>query len=178
MNKQENNTYDGVKTIFYAGDKCDVCGGVLEAWEMRGEWVLSCPDCDKIFNGTQSDDLTLLALPHFTGSESYARVMGALLTDGVQYLMRNGYSWFVTDFLAVAMHHKAVKGEQFCSVELIVDEQRIASYADALPTAKALMRVTDGNTTTLYVQSYEVTSAKVGFKLFFTDGVLMLAGEY
>jgi hypothetical protein len=123
-------------------------------------------------------DLKLAGLPQFTGTESHARVMGALLTDGVRYVMENGYSWFVTDFLAIAKFSTKLKAEPFCTVELIIDAARIAEISGTTPDTKAVMLVTDGNYKTLYRQNYDATDAKAGFKMFFTDNVLMLASEY
>lgn len=113
------------------------------------------------------DDLELKDLGHFTGTEKYTKgFMGVKLTDGVVYVMQNGYSWFVTDFSVIAK--TKLKNEEFLSIEL------------TLHTTKktGIMMVTDGNGKKLYSQRYEYTDAKKEFKMFYTDGVLMLASEY
>ena len=40
------------------------------------------------------------------------------------------------------------------------------------------MVVNEGNDKRLYTQEYDYTDAKQELTLFFTDGVLMLSGEY
>lgn len=110
------------------------------------------------------DDLELKGLEQFCGTEQYHRVMGMNATDGVAYIMQNGYSWFVTDAAAVIM--MKLKGEEFLSVKLVVKGT----------TAK--MIITDGNEKTLYTQDYKYTDAKRDLNLYCTDGVIMLNGEY
>ena len=114
----------------------------------------------------QKDDLGLKDLGEYFGTEQYHNVMGTNVTDGVIYIMQNGYSWFVTDFLAVAKFNEKVKVEEFISVKLKIDGD------------KAKMVVTDGNDVILYEQKYVWTNAKVELTLFFTDKVLLLSGEY
>ena len=114
-----------------------------------------------------NDDLELKELDMFNGTEKYHEgFMGVKLTDGVKYIVNNGYSWFVSDFSVVAnMKHK-LKSESFLSVELKLEGKR------------GKMIVTDGNNKILYSQKYTYTSAKKEFKLFYTNNVLMLSGEY
>ena len=114
-----------------------------------------------------TDDLELKELEMFRGTEQYHKgFMGVKLTDGVAYVVNNGYSWLVSDFSVVAKMKPVLKAEEFLTVELKLDGK----------TGK--MVVTDGNEKTLYTQEYGYTSAKREFKMFYTDGVLMLAGEY
>jgi len=40
----------------------------------------------------EKPDLELKALNEFIGTQNYYRYMGVLLTDGVKYIMENGYS--------------------------------------------------------------------------------------
>ena len=108
----------------------------------------------------------LKELSQFNGTEQYYNVLGANVTDGVAYIMENGYSWLVTDFIVVAKMNKNLKNKAFLSIALKLDGD------------KAKMLVTDGNKKTLYTQDYEYTTAKTELKLFFTDNVLMLTGEY
>lgn len=113
------------------------------------------------------DDLELKALAGFIGTARYYRVFGALVTDGVKYLMHNGYSWFVTDAIAVLKFKPKLKAESFLTVELHLAED---SEADLI--------ITDGNENTLYRQHYDFTDAKRDLKLYFSNNVLMLASEY
>jgi len=118
---------------------------------------------------TQMDDLSLKELAHYTGSEGYFDVMGFKATDGIGYIMKNGYSWFVTDFLAVAMFKvkKEWKDEGFICIKLKINEDK-----------SALMLVTDGNEKELYRQKYKWTNAENDLTLYLCDNVLLLAKEY
>lgn len=110
-------------------------------------------------------ELELKGLDQFCGTEKYVNVLGANVTDGVGYIMKSGYSWFVTDFLAVRKTGKMV-GQPFLAIKL------------ELNGTKAKMAVTDGNEKVLYEQKYGYTDAKRSFTLYFVDNVLMLSGEY
>ena len=115
------------------------------------------------------DDLSLKDLQKYRGSEGYFNVMGFNATDGIGYIMKNGYSWFVTDFLSVAMFKvkDKWKDEGFICVKLKVSEDK-----------SALMDVTDGNEHELYTQKYELTNAQKDLTLYLIDGVLLLSSEY
>lgn len=109
-------------------------------------------------------DLELQELGQFHGTEHYYKDMfDVLLTDGVKYIMENGYSWFVTDQIVNLMRFK----DGFYSVKLKL-----------LSNSKAEAIITDGNNNILNVQKYEYTDAKRELNLFFYDNVLMLSGEY
>lgn len=110
------------------------------------------------------DDLELKNLNEFIGTERYHNVMGIKCTDGVAYIMENGYSWFVTDSIAVII--TKLKNQEFLSVSL------------KLKNNEAQMIITNGNENVLYTQDYEYTDAKRELKLFCTNGVLMLNNEY
>lgn len=110
-------------------------------------------------------ELELEQLEQYRGTEKYIGVLGANVTDGVAYVMESGYSWFVTDFLAVRKTGKML-GQEFLAVKLVVDG------------SKAKMVVTDGNEKVLYTQKYDYTDAKRNITLYFTDNVLLLEGEY
>ena len=116
-----------------------------------------------------TDDLSLKELPYYRGSEGYFKVMGFNATDGVGYIMKNGYSWFVTDFLAVAMFQ--VKGkwkdEGFICIKLVINEDK-----------SCYMLVTDGNENELYKQDYDYTNAQKDLTLYLTNEVLLLSQEY
>lgn len=121
-------------------------------------------------NETQTD-LTLNNLSQYYGTEQYHKISlfpNIKLTDGIMYIMQNGYSWFVTDALSVIVCKKEIREQEFLSIKLNV-----------LPQIKqASLIITDGNENILYKQDYEYTDAKRDLNLFFTDSVLMLSGEY
>jgi len=111
-------------------------------------------------------NLELKDLNNFNGTEKYSGMFGVNLTDGVAYLMNNGYSWFVTDVLSIIKIDEKVKKEEFLTIKL------------KLADARGEMAITDGNNKTLYTQFYEYTDAKKEFQLFYTNNVLMLSSEY
>ena len=115
-----------------------------------------------------NDDLTLKDLNQYYGTEQYHNInFGTYsLTDGIIYLMKNGYSWFVTDFISVGMNKKEIQKQEFVAIKLKIKDN------------KAEMIVTDGNEKILYTQKYEWTNAKKEFNLYLTNNVLMLSGEY
>lgn len=118
---------------------------------------------------TQQDDLTLKDLNQYYGTEQYHNVMGVNVTDGIAYIINNGYSWFVTDFISLVIaKHESIKDEEFLSIKLKVDVEK----------KTAVMEVTDGNEKILYTQNYEYTDAKRDLNLYFTNEVLLLSGEY
>lgn len=117
----------------------------------------------------RKDDLELSELGYFTGTEKYHRIGAifgdAMATDGVKYIMDNGYSWFVTDALSVIK--LKIKNEPFISIKLKLSEEK-----------KAKMLITDGNKKILYTQDYEYTDAKQEINLYFIDNVMLLSSEY
>lgn len=114
--------------------------------------------------------LDLDNLNYYTGTEGYTRIplFRTLLTDGIIYVMSNGYSWLVTDALSVLEHHPKVKDEPFKTIKFKVNTKK--------KTAK--MIITDGNDKALYSQIYKWTDAKKDLTFFCCDGVLMLDREY
>ena len=116
----------------------------------------------------QEPDLELKSLGNFYGSEHYYRLMGGInATDGVHYIMENGYSWFVTDAAVILRMEPKVRGQDFVVVRLKL-----------LPEGKAKVVYEDGNDNILFEQSYDFTDAKKELELFFADDVIMLASEY
>jgi len=109
-------------------------------------------------------DLELKQLSGFIGTTRYYGVLGANVTDGIKYIMDNGYSWFVTDSLIVAK--MKFKHEPFLSIKLKLKDKGAETI------------ITDGNTKTLYKQQYLITDAKQNIDLFYCDNVLMLSNEY
>lgn len=112
----------------------------------------------------EEKDLELKQLGHFTGTQKYVNVMGVNVTDGVEYIMENGYSWFVTDSIAVIKSE--LKDEEFLSISLKLKDNT------------GEMIITDGNNKILYTQQYKYTDAKRDIKLFYCDNILMLNNEY
>lgn len=110
------------------------------------------------------DDLDLKDLNQYYGSEHYYNVLGVNVTDGIAYIMNNGYSWFVTDSIAVFI--TKLKDEEFITAKLKIKDK----------TAKMIL--TDGNDKILYTQQYDYTNAKEDLTLFFTNNVFMLSSEY
>lgn len=111
-------------------------------------------------------DKELKALSSFIGSQHYYNVYGFKATDGVKYVMDNGYYWFISDSLIAAKMKGLTAREEFLSIELRLNGN------------KADMLITDGNNNELYKQHYSYTDAKRNLKLFLTDGVIMLDSEY
>jgi hypothetical protein len=112
-------------------------------------------------------DLDLELLNNFHGSEHYYHVMGINATDGVYYVMQNGYSWLVTDAAVILRTNPKVRGQDFVVIHL-----KLLSDGGAKVTYE------DGNGNILFEQIYEWTDAKRELKLFFVDNVIMLPGEY
>ena len=116
----------------------------------------------------QKPDLELKHLPYYIGTQQYYNVFGVHVTEGVKYLMDNGYAWFVTDTIAVIKCVPKVRKEPFLSVKLKLNREK--AHADLI--------IEDGNYNELYRQHYNFTDAKKDLKLFCTDNVLMLNTEY
>ena len=110
------------------------------------------------------DDLYLKDLAQYHGTMGYHGVMGTNVTDGVAYIMQNGYSWFVTD--AIVILNMKLKRPEFASVKL------------KLKGTTGNTLIEDGNGKLLNKQDYKYTNAKKELTLFYTNGVLMLSGEY
>lgn len=112
------------------------------------------------------DDLELKDLGQYYGTQQYHKCyLGVLATDGVAYIMSNGYSWLVTD--AISVIKTLLKNQEFLVIKL-----------ELLENSKARMIITDGNDNILYEQNYEYTDAKRKLTLFYQNNVIMLSGEY
>lgn len=116
-------------------------------------------------------DLDLKDIGDFIGTESYHDVWGIKVTDGVKYIMDNGYSWFVTDFIAVLRANKNLNNEEFLTIELKLND---GAGPDII--------VTDGNKNKLYSNHYSWSDAMKELKLFCvfenSKHVVMLSSEY
>ncbi len=127
-------------------------------------------DCDPLDPTKQDDDLELKDLGQYYGTTAYHKIspFGKTVgTDGVAYILKNGYHWFVSDMVIVINMKPKLKKEPFLVVNLKVN-----------PDKSAVATVEDGNNKVLYKQEYKYTDAKRDLKLFLTNDVLMLAGEY
>lgn len=115
----------------------------------------------------QTDDLELKDLGHYHGSEGYHNVSGANVTDGIIYIMSNGYSWFVTDMIAVLMYKGSpeINKARFLSIKLKVQD------------SKAVATIEDGDGNVLHRQEYEYTDAKRDLTLYYQHKVLCLPSE-
>jgi hypothetical protein len=113
-------------------------------------------------------DLELNDLNQFYASENYYKIYGALCTDGVKYIMDNGYSWFVTDAI-IKIKMTKLRTQAFLTVKLCLKPDAFTA---------ACTRYSDGNGKQLSRQDYYFTDAKRELTLYFVDNVLMLASEY
>ena len=59
------------------------------------------------------EDLELKELANYRESDHYYNVMGVNITDGVGYVMQNGYSWAITDAIVVLKMKPKVRAEEF-----------------------------------------------------------------
>lgn len=119
---------------------------------------------------TTEQDLTLKEMPYFTGTEQYHKIglfSRTNLTDGVIYVMKNGYSWFITDMLSVVYCEPKIAQQEFLCFKLKLKDGN-----------KATATITDGNDNILYSQDYEYTDAKTELNLYLTNDVLLLDSEY
>ena len=123
----------------------------------------------------EKPDLELKALNSYYGTQNYYQYMGVLFTDGIRYIMENGYSWFVTDAIAVIVAHQKIRrhlqNDDFLTIKLKLNKDE-----DGYTTADMIFE--DGNYNELYRQHYDFTDAKKDLKLFYTGNVLMLSSEY
>lgn len=117
------------------------------------------------------EDLNLNELKGFIGTEKYYNFFGINITDGVKYIVNNGYGWFVTDTVYTILKNKKIKKylqyNDFLSIMLNLSKDNTANIT-----------ITDGNDHRLFYRHYDYTDAKVEIELFYFDGVLMLASEF
>jgi hypothetical protein len=110
-------------------------------------------------------------LAQFTGTTHWYRhalARGILYTDGVRFIAERAGAYWLIDEIALAQGcDPALNGEEFQTWTLIVD-------ANA-----AVLRCDDGNERVLIEKQIGYTDfPEPGIKLYFTDGVIMLPGEY
>ena len=86
-------------------------------------------------------DLELKELPYYTCTEHHYKSIWGKYTDGVKYIMNNGYAWFVTDAQIVIRMKPKLRAEEFLTVELKLKEDSTAQTV-----------ITDGNGNILYLK--------------------------
>jgi hypothetical protein len=100
--------------------------------------------------------------------------LGFNVTDGIKYVMDNGYSWLVTDTLALIRTRKMLRAERFLSIKFKVTVGQRSRVGD--------LEISDGDKgpgpIIYHKQHYEYTTARRDLTFYFQDGVLLLAGEY
>ena len=114
-------------------------------------------------------DISLKDLDSFHGTFYWYNVNGVNVTDGVKYVMDNGYDWVVKNAATAVRKNINVKGEEFLTIELKL-----------LGNGKADVVYSDGNGNVLLEEDYEVTNAVKEFKLCYVraDNVMCLPMEY
>lgn len=84
------------------------------------------------------------------------------LTDGVIWLMENGFSWLVTDAMIVVAMVPEVKSEPFVSIKLKGDK----------------VTYDNGNGRVLYEQEYMRGDPPFDVSMYYCDNVMLLPSEY
>jgi len=120
-----------------------------------------------------ADKEDLEALHQFNGTTKYYEYIGMNVTDGIIYLVENGYSWFVSDAIFTIYFDirikKHLKKDKFLVIRLKVNRKN----------KTAIVMFEDGNNNVLVSHVYNHTDAKVEeLVLYYVDGVLMLNSEY
>ena len=120
---------------------------------------------------TSRKPLNDLNLNQFTGTTQWFRhglARNVLYTEGVQHLAEEIGAYWLVDKIALAQKAEpAIEAEPFQVWELMVEG------------SSAVLRCDDGNGRQLLEKLIEFTDfPEPGIKLYFTDGVIMLPGEY
>lgn len=115
--------------------------------------------------------LTPAELAQFTGTENWYRhpiARNVHYTDGILFVAQRAGAYWLIDEIALAQQGEpALAGEEFQIWALIVDGKA------------ALLRCEDGDGKRLLERHIDYTDfPEPGIKLYYTDGVLMLPGEY
>lgn len=143
-----------------------------DSWEVNTLETRRIPDAKEGTHGLiHKPDLHLKDLDQFMGSLdppfgfNPTKIKGSA---GIQYLMNNGYSWFVTDAVASIWWDKQLRDSKFLVVRLKLNKGR----------GSARMSIEDGNYHVFYSQTYQRTNAKRDLLLFYEYGVLLLNTEH
>ena len=128
---------------------------------------------NQVTNGEHGNTLREEDLKNFYGTEQWFRhslFRRYLYTEGVQYVAEHGGAYWLLDkiFGCHEMHAK-LQGEDFCSWELIKDEEGNG----------ATLSCTDGNYNPLYSEKIDYTDFPLKeIKFFCVNNVLLLPSEY
>ena len=114
---------------------------------------------------------TQAELAQFTGTENWYRhslARNVHYTDGMLFVAERAGAYWLIDEIALAQRDEpALRGEEFQVWTLTVDGKA------------AVLRCEDGNGRRLLEKRIEYTDfPEPGIKLYCTDGVIMLPGEY
>jgi len=118
------------------------------------------------------DDLELKDLGMFYGTEKYYELTPftkTIGTEGIEYIMNNGYSWFVTDTI--------IKAEDIMRKMTESEKEFIVFKLKLKPQNQAIVTIEDGNGKEFYRKIYKYTNAKKDLMLFLENDVLMLSIE-
>ncbi len=120
---------------------------------------------------TTENSFTAAELAQFTGTACWYRhplARSVLYTDGVKFVAdRAGAYWLVDEIALSQLSEPALKMEEFQVWTLVVEN------------TTAILRCDDGNDRVLLEKRIGYTDfPEQGIKLYFTDGVIMLPGEY
>jgi hypothetical protein len=120
---------------------------------------------------TTENSFTAAELAQFTGTACWYRhplARSVLYTDGVKFVAdRAGAYWLVDEIALSQLAEPALKMEEFQVWTLVVEN------------TTAILRCDDGNDRVLLEKRIGYTDfPEQGIKLYFTDGVIMLPGEY
>jgi hypothetical protein len=120
-------------------------------------------------------DKDLKNLDSYTGTQSYMWMHKRRVTEGIRYLMENGYHWFVSDALINCVHHDKLKNQPFITIKLKRTDIRESKGGI---WCQGEVEFSDGNEKVLLTQKYSMCDARRDLTLFYTDDVLLLAREY
>jgi len=123
-----------------------------------------------------------LELGQYYGTEQYHSLkplFQTVVTDGVNYVMKHDYSWFVTDSIAVIENPEDIKKLS----EYLSKDKFLTVTLNAIDKDKIKMIIEDGNGHVLYIQKYDCIIAdhdipENQLKMYWIDGVMLLVGEY
>ena len=120
---------------------------------------------------TTDTAFTAEELAQFTGTANWYRhplARTVLYTDGVKFIAeRAGAYWLIDEIALSQLGEPALKGEEFQLWTLLVDAHA------------AVLRCDDGNGGRLLEKRIEYTDfPEPGIRFYYTDGVIMLPGEY
>ncbi len=124
---------------------------------------------------TTRDDLSLRHLNEFTKAVCYHNFFGTKVTDGIVYLIKNGYAWFVQDAIRFIQNEgKKIRNIDFLVIKLLLNKDKRKKGEATFKILKAYK----SNVKVIYTRKHIWTTAKVELRLFYKNGVLRLPSEY